>query len=437
MIHIHLSAHGIGDAVTGLYAACGLADAGREVVYHCRKSEWFPGVSHPGVTVLPFRGETGIDAAADYDGQTRAAAAGTCASRAQWYCDNIAKSSDLPPFAPARPRAVKRPPPVIPPGYALIAPYAHNDKPRDWPEDRWREFAERLGGRVVVIGENHKRPRLRALFGRSCEVHWDKSPAWVTSAVANADHSYGNDSGMSHLAGLYGVPGTVVMTAFPFRFVFGEAPSLAGVGGCGRGMADIGVREVMAAGRRPVDVGRVVREKLGQRAATTEWLFAELRERFPHPRVVETGCVRSPDDWSAGYFTWLCGAVLETHGGELVSVDNDAGHCATSRSLCGRWSRVSVVEADSVTYLLNRTEPIDLAYLDSLDTDRPGCAEHGLTEAQAGERLMSDRGLIVFDDTPKGAGGYEGKGRLAVEWLQSQGWVVRPESGYQTVLERG
>ena len=35
------------------------------------------------------------------------------------------------------------------------------------------------------------------------------------------------------LAGLYGVPGAVVMTHFPFRFVFAEAPSLVGFSGFG------------------------------------------------------------------------------------------------------------------------------------------------------------------------------------------------------------
>lgn len=229
-LHFHLSAHGIGDAVVGLYAACGLADAGREVVFHCRRSDWLAGLSHPGVAVEPWRADAGVDANADYAGQLRAAHLGSCQTRAQWYCDNISRTADIPAFAPKRPRFVDRPPPVIPPGYTLIAPYTHADRTREWPDHKWRELLGRLHPRrVVAVGENLRRPRLRATFAR-CEVFVGKPAGVVSSLVANADFVYGVDSGLSHLAGLYGVPGAVVMVGLPFRFVFGEADSLRGFG---------------------------------------------------------------------------------------------------------------------------------------------------------------------------------------------------------------
>lgn len=227
MIHFHLTAHGIGDAVCGLYAACGAADAGHPVTFHCRRPEFLAVVSHPGVTVKAWEADVGIDANADYWGQLEAGAAGTCPSRAQWYCDKIATSLGIPPFAPKRPQSVDRPPPVIPPGYVLIAPYSHRDGGRDW--HGWPEVAAKLAPkRVVVVGENSKRPKLRRLF-RGCEVYWDRSAAWLVSAVANADHVYGNDSGVVHLAGLHSVPATAVVAHLPGEFLFAEAPTVRAV----------------------------------------------------------------------------------------------------------------------------------------------------------------------------------------------------------------
>ena len=229
-IHFHLSAHGIGDAVVGLYTACGLADTGREVVFHCRRWEWLAGVSHPGVTVEPWRADIGIDANGDYAEQKAAAANGSCASRGQWYCDHISRAAGIPTFAPRCPDSVERPEPVIPTGYTLIAPYTHADRSREWHDHGWRELVSRLAQRrVVAVGENLRRPRLRTTFAGH-EVYLSKPTAFVLSLVANADFVYGVDSGVSHLAGLYGVPGAVVMIGFPFRFVFGEAPSLIGHG---------------------------------------------------------------------------------------------------------------------------------------------------------------------------------------------------------------
>ncbi len=48
--------------------------------------------------------------------------------------------------------------------------------------------------------------------------------------------------------------------------------------------------------------------------------------------IVETGCIRSAEDWSAGYATYLVGYFLHHHGGELHSVDNDPNNVAFARA---------------------------------------------------------------------------------------------------------
>lgn len=184
---------------------------------------------------------------------------------------------------------------------------------------------------------------------------------------------------------------------------------------------------------------RTIQINLGKRAAATEWIFREIEKRFIRTLAVETGCVRELNDWGAGYMTVLLGAWLTAiDQGQLISVDNDPPHCRIAFDLTMPWSeRVRVINADSVAWLKRNTEPIDFAYLDSMDTHLPGSAEHGLAEAQAVAPRIAQNGIIAFDDSPAdGAGGWTGKGTLGIPWLTSQGWQVHPVSGYQVVLVR-
>ncbi len=170
------------------------------------------------------------------------------------------------------------------------------------------------------------------------------------------------------------------------------------------------------------------------RGNTLDVVFRELG-KLEAPRIVETGCVRSQEDWRAGYFGYLAGVFVDgKKNGAVISVDVDAKNCETARSLLKGWP-VEVVEGDSVAFLETRTEPIDCLYLDSMDCEHPEHAEHALREALAGEKLVSENGLIVIDDTAFAAG-WTGKGAKAVPWLLSRGWRLIG-SGYQCVLQRG
>lgn len=182
------------------------------------------------------------------------------------------------------------------------------------------------------------------------------------------------------------------------------------------------------------EMGRVDRDR------TMSFVFRELEARFPDgPRIVETGCIRSPEDWSAGYATWLFGNFLQLlDKGLFVSIDNDPAHLEIAKRLCDGLDWVHFTEGDSVECLkAGLTGSTHLAYLDSMDTWHPGHAEHGLAEAQAASRIVAPNGLIVFDDSPPdGRGGWQGKGAKGIPWLCANGWKVNPISSYQTVLER-
>jgi hypothetical protein len=153
-------------------------------------------------------------------------------------------------------------------------------------------------------------------------------------------------------------------------------------------------------------------------------LLRELSERFAHPSVVETGCIRAEDDFAgAGFSTYVFGAYLQHCNGHLTSVDNDANHCAFARQCV----------ADSVAWLKGGNEPIDLLYLDSLDADEARCAEHGLAEIQAAYPRLRGSSLVACDDTVYRAKAFHGKGAYVVPWLMERGWRIL-FSGHQTIL---
>ena len=163
-------------------------------------------------------------------------------------------------------------------------------------------------------------------------------------------------------------------------------------------------------------------------------LFDFLRTRS-RPRVLETGCIRSVDDWGAGWFTSLCGYFLQQHGGELVSVDINAENVTFART----WTRklpVQVVESCSLKFLDEYSgPPFDAVYLDSLDTQQPGHEAHCLRELRAASRHLAEGGLVLIDDSPCNGERWVGKGGSAIPWALEHGWEL-VWSGYQCLLRR-
>ena len=157
------------------------------------------------------------------------------------------------------------------------------------------------------------------------------------------------------------------------------------------------------------------------------------------PRIVETGCIRGAEDWrGAGYWTYLAGLFLHKRGGRgrLDSVDLSDEHVRFARAHTPEFSKhVTVHQRDSVDFLRGFAARIDLLYLDSLDTDEPGHAEHALAEVKAAEPRLHGGSLVLFDDTPWGGDGWIGKGAKAIPYLESRGWKIL-ESGYQALLAK-
>lgn len=163
-------------------------------------------------------------------------------------------------------------------------------------------------------------------------------------------------------------------------------------------------------------------------------LFKEMRVRFRNPVMVETGCIRSEEDWrGAGFSTYLFAVMAHRVGGHLHSFDNNPEHVEFARKTTLEMNSVSFQCGDSVEQLSSFGRPIDILLLDSLDSFVSNSAEHALNETKAALPWLHPRSLILFDDTVYFAKRFHGKGSSAVPWLLEHGWSIL-YSGYQTLL---
>jgi hypothetical protein len=219
------TAQGIGDAVCGLYAAAGLAEAGHSVVLSTRHHPWLYGCQAP-VGVGDY-GSTQLDAAVRYTEQLvyqRTAREGQ--NRAAWYLENIAKMrGELGGAVPVVPRfniPLEKPP--VPGDYVMINPFsAHTE--RVWSEGKFRELAARIaaaGITPVAVGSARDARGLQAIFKgvKGTWFFWQQPPTWVRSAMRQSLGFIGNDSGMTHVAASLGVPTVAIVSHLRPEFVF-------------------------------------------------------------------------------------------------------------------------------------------------------------------------------------------------------------------------
>lgn len=171
--------------------------------------------------------------------------------------------------------------------------------------------------------------------------------------------------------------------------------------------------------------------------------FKILLRHFQETRIVETGCMRQMEDWKgAGCSTLLFARLVQLVGGEFTSVDINRKNLEFSRKWTKQFTgaNIALIESSGVSYLENRMEPIDILYLDSMDTNLEGHAEENLHEFQAAERLLHKESLVCIDDSPGERVSLQddgirwtGKGQLTIPYAISKGWKVL-FSGYQVIL---
>ena len=233
-LHLANHAFGIGDAVTGYYAAVQVADAAQQpVLYHTRLPQWLERVEHPLVMVTDEAPPSGTpDMDVDYAEQLRYARDKVAWYR-QWAGADFRKG-----LTGARSRGQSktdreiRIPRLEFSRYVILAPFAAWES-RDWPQANWRRLAwllDQVGITPVAIGVGKEAERMQQTFDQS-NAYWavDHLPEWIMDAMLGAEAVIGLDSGMVHLAGLLQVPTLCIHSHLPPEFLFSAAPTVKSV----------------------------------------------------------------------------------------------------------------------------------------------------------------------------------------------------------------
>jgi hypothetical protein len=169
-------------------------------------------------------------------------------------------------------------------------------------------------------------------------------------------------------------------------------------------------------------------------------LFQEMKKfRSRHigirgPDIVETGCIRSPEDWAgAGFSTALFGRYASLTGGSLTSFDTDRANVYFAQQWCRQFGdNVKISQDTGEAGIREYKGEIDVLYLDSLDSGSEGHQECNLREFKAAESKLHRGSLVLIDDTPTL---YTGKGALTVKYALEHGWKIL-YGGYQVLLTR-
>ena len=233
----HLSSAGIGDAVVGLYAACGVASAGYRTTYYARHSNWLGAIEHENLTVIPLpvtnQDVCGVDANQEYQKQLTAAYEGKLLSRAHWFASCLSTAyPDLPKdIAPARPQKIDRGEDPGLGSYILISPYATRPC-RNWPAPNYARVASALmreGHKVIALVPKEYAHEANIMENSGAKTLINPSVKDARALVAYASLVIGGDSGMAHMAGLLGTKAIAIMAQAGVAYTFWCGDSVVGL----------------------------------------------------------------------------------------------------------------------------------------------------------------------------------------------------------------
>jgi hypothetical protein len=165
-----------------------------------------------------------------------------------------------------------------------------------------------------------------------------------------------------------------------------------------------------------------------------------LNQKSKDFNIIETGTLRTPNNWTDGQSAALFTRFVEHHSGHVRSVDIDSKACDTSRNFINS-KQFSVSCGDSVTWLAQQKDldQVDLFYLDSYDVDwnnDSASADHHLQEFKIIEPYLKSGAVVAIDDNSRWVNNNcrTGKGRAVVEYLNGQGQVPIYDE-YQIVFQ--
>lgn len=159
--------------------------------------------------------------------------------------------------------------------------------------------------------------------------------------------------------------------------------------------------------------------------------------------IVETGCIRNTTEESKfgdGWSTLNWQYYAEITDSKVYVVDIDENHLNKSKEVVPPSPWVTYTKDDSVNYLHNFTEKIDLLFLDSYDycgdeENIRRCHEHSLNEIKAAWDKLNEKCFVLIDDIFND--NWDGKGKLSVPYLLENGFEVVYYKDSQVLLKRG
>jgi len=169
----------------------------------------------------------------------------------------------------------------------------------------------------------------------------------------------------------------------------------------------------------------------------------ELMEHINAKVIIETGTSREglKGAKSNGAATIVFGKWAKEHGAVLHSVDINSESIANSSAEVerqGLQDTVTLHHSDSLDFLKDFAQPVDMLYLDSYDYSshdveiQRKSQEHHLEEFKRIADQLHENTIVLIDDCDLPNGG---KGKLVIAYMLEHGWKIVMES-YQVLLVR-
>ncbi len=175
--------------------------------------------------------------------------------------------------------------------------------------------------------------------------------------------------------------------------------------------------------------------RLGSRSEGFRKIFELLEaKKVKNYMILETGTVRTINDWSDGQSTRLFDMFVNFYQGNVYSVDISEDACATCQSVVS--PKVFFRCGDSVQFLHERpsTEKFDLIYLDSFDIDfekpHPSSLHHIFELCSVLHKNTKPGTIIAIDHNKEGAG----KGGYIKQYFDMIG-MKKVYDGYQLIYQ--
>lgn len=175
----------------------------------------------------------------------------------------------------------------------------------------------------------------------------------------------------------------------------------------------------------------------GKRKASFEMMLKKISSKS-NPLILETGCVRQPEDFGAGMSTVIFDKYIEQNGRQCYSVDINPNNVKLAREIT---NNVNLTCSDSISFLFKINHElryqgryVDLLYLDSFDFDENNphpSAMHHIMELLCIWPSCKTGTIIAVDDNFEDG---HGKGKYVKQFMLNIG-LLPIYDGYQIVWE--